>query len=172
MSESSESSKFEVPDSVGNPLWHLVRRYARPYVPRYVVAIVGTALAQVPQRVPALVVGVALDAILLSSTPYALPGVPAGWIPKTTEGQVAFTVGLLAGAYLLDGGLSWFAGRIAGTARLRTLHDIRVDTFDALVGRDLGFFDRRQTGDVMSVLNNDVSNLNGFADNAVQGCAS
>ncbi|WP_415379476.1 ABC transporter ATP-binding protein [Halosimplex sp. TS25] len=167
--ESPESSKFAVPDGVGNPLWHLARRYARPYAPRYVVAILGTALAQVPQRVPALVVGVALDAILLSSTPYALPGVPTGWIPATTEGQVAFTVGLLAAAYLLDGGLSWISGRIAGTARLRTLHDIRVDAFDALVGRDLGFFDERQTGDVMSVLNNDVSNLNGFADNAVQG---
>ncbi|WP_459193557.1 ABC transporter ATP-binding protein [Halosimplex sp. J119] len=169
MSESPESSNFDVPDGVGNPLWHLIRRYATPYVPRYVVAVVGTALAQVPQRVPALVVGVALDAILLSSTPYTLPGVPTGWIPNTTGGQVTFTVGLLAAAYLLDGGLSWIAGRIAGTARLRTLHDIRVDTFDALVGRELGFFDERQTGDVMSVLNNDVSNLNGFADNAVQG---
>ncbi|WP_123535333.1 ABC transporter ATP-binding protein [Halosimplex salinum] len=165
----SESPEYEVPEHIDNPLWHLVRRYARPYAPRYLVAIVGTALAQVPQRVPAVVVGVALDAILLSSTPYTLPGVPTGWIPTTTEGQVTFTIGLLVTAYGLDAGLSWFAGRISGTARLRTLHDIRVDTFDALVDRDLGFFDERQTGDVMSVLNNDVSNLNGFGNNAVQG---
>ncbi|MFB6140486.1 MAG: ABC transporter ATP-binding protein [Halosimplex sp.] len=172
MSESPqppESPAYEVPEHVGNPLFHLVRRYASPYAARYVVAIVGTALAQVPQRVPALVVGVALDAILLSSTPYSLPLVPDAWIPTTTEGQVTFTIGLLVGAYALDGGLSWLSGRVAGTARLRTLHDVRVDTFDALAGREMDFFDRHQTGDVMSVLNNDVSNLSGFGNNAVQG---
>ena len=169
MSESPESPEYEVPDHVDNPLVHLVRRYASPYGARYAVAIVGTALAQIPQRVPALVVGVALDAILLSSASYSLPLVPDGVIPATTGGQVAFTIGLLAAAFALDGALSWAAGRVAGTARLRTLHDIRVDTFDALVGREMDFFDRRQTGDVMSVLNNDVSNLNGFGNNAVQG---
>ncbi|QLH80667.1 ABC transporter ATP-binding protein [Halosimplex pelagicum] len=169
MSESSDTTEYEAPDHVGNPLVHLVRRYASPYKARYLVAVVGTALAQVPQRVPALVVGVALDAILLSSASYSLPLVPDGVIPTTTEGQVAFTIGLLAAAFALDGALSWLAGRVAGTARLRTLHDIRVDTFDALVGREMDFFDRRQTGDVMSVLNNDVSNLNGFGNNAVQG---
>jgi ATP-binding cassette subfamily B protein len=169
VSESSDTPEYEVPDHVDNPLVHLVRRYASPYGARYAVAIVGTALAQIPQRIPALVVGVALDAILLSSTPYDLPLVPEGWIPTTTEGQVTFTIGLLAGAFALDGALTWLSGRVAGTARLRTLHDIRVDTFDALVGREMDFFDRRQTGDVMSVLNNDVSNLNGFGNNAVQG---
>jgi len=165
----SNSLDVEVPERVDNPLWHLVDRYARPHSPRFLVAALGTLLAQIPGRVPALVVGVALDAILLADTPYTLPLVPNGWIPTGAEAQVAFTAGLLAAAYLVDGGLSWVAGRVGGTARLRTLHDVRVDTFDALVSHDLSFFDRRQTGDVMSVLNNDVSNLNGFGNNAVQG---
>jgi len=165
----SHTLDVEPPERVGNPLWHLVQRYARPHSLRYAVAALGTLLAQVPGRVPALVVGVALDAILLSSTPYRLPLVPNGWIPTDTGAQVLFTAGLLVGAYLLDGGLSWIAGRVGGTARLRTLHDIRVDTFDAVVSHDLSFFDSRQTGDVMSVLNNDVSNLNGFGNNAIQG---
>jgi len=159
----------DVPDGVGNPLLHLARRYARPYAGRYLLATLGTLLAQIPQRVPALVVGVALDALLLSSTPYTLPGVPQNLVPTTTEGQVWFTIGLLSAAYLLDGGLSYLSGRVAGTARLRTLHDIRADTFESVVGHELPFFDDRRTGDVMSVLNNDVSNLNGFANNAVQG---
>jgi len=165
----SNSLDVEVPERVGNPLWHLVDRYARPHSLRFLVAALGTLLAQIPGRVPALVVGVALDAILLADTPYTLPLVPRSAIPTGTEEQVVFTAGLLAAAYLIDGGLSWIAGRVGGTARLRTLHDIRVDTFDALVSHDLVFFDRRQTGDVMSVLNNDVSNLNGFGNNAVQG---
>jgi len=163
------SLDVDVPEHVDNPLWLLVRRYARPYTGRYAVAVLGTLLAQIPQRLPALVVGVALDAILLSNTPYTLPGVPQGWIPTGTADQVWFTIGLLSAAYLLDGTLSYISGRVAGTARLRTLHDIRVDTFGSVVGRELPFFDDRRTGDVMSVLNNDVGNLNGFANNAVQG---
>jgi len=165
----SGSLDVDVPEHVDNPLWLLVRRYARPYAGRYLVAVLGTLLAQIPQRLPALVVGVALDAILLSNTPYAIPGVPQGWIPTETADQVWFTIGLLSVAYLLDAGLSYLSGRVAGTARLRTLHDIRVDTFGSVVGRELPFFDDRRTGDVMSVLNNDVGNLNGFANNAVQG---
>jgi len=165
----SGSLDVDVPEHVDNPLWLLVRRYARPYAGRYAVAVLGTLLAQIPQRLPALVVGVALDAILLSSGAYTIPGVPQGWIPTETADQVWFTIGLLSAAYLFDAGLSYLSGRVAGTARLRTLHDIRVDTFGSVVGRELPFFDDRRTGDVMSVLNNDVGNLNGFANNAVQG---
>ena len=145
----SDSPNYEVPESVDNPLWHLIRRYARPHAARYLVAAVGTALAQVPQRVPALVVGVALDAILLSSATYSLPLVPGGLIPDTTGGQVTFTVALLVAAFALDGVLSWSAGRLAATARLRTLHDIRADTFESVVGHELPFFDDRRTGDVV-----------------------
>nr|WP_241175359.1 ABC transporter ATP-binding protein [Natronolimnobius sp. AArcel1] len=147
----------------------MVRRYARPHTLRYVLAAIGTLLAQIPQRLPALVIGVALDAILLQDTPYSLPLLPDAWIPETTTGQVQFTIGLLVAAYILDGTMTWFAGRLEGTARLQTLHEIRVDAFDAVVGHERSFFDRHQTGDVMSVLNNDVSNMNRFGSNAYEG---
>ncbi len=163
------NAEYPVPEGVGNPLRYLIRRYATPHAPRFVLAAFGNLLAQIPQRVPALVVGVALDAILLGTTQYTLPGVPQGWIPTGQGAQVTFTIALLTVAYVLDTGITWFSGRISGTARLRTLHDIRVDTFDALVDYELPFFDDRQTGDVMSVLNNDVSNLSGFGNNALQG---
>lgn len=165
----SESAEFEVPDHVGNPLWYLVKHYARSYGLRYTVAAVGTLIGQIPRRLPALVIGIALDAILLGTTSYTLPGIPNEIIPTTTEGQVWFTIVLLAGAHLLSSVFAWVSGRIGGTARYRTLHDIRVDTFDAVVNRNLTFFDDHQTGDVMSVLNNDVGNLNDFGENAFGG---
>ncbi|WP_114578643.1 ABC transporter ATP-binding protein [Saliphagus sp. LR7] len=164
-----EPGEFEPPADVDNPLWLLVRRYARPYTLRYILAAVGTLIAQIPQRLPALVIGVALDAILLQDTSYALPMIPDSWIPTTTPGQVQFTIGLLVAAYVLDGTMTWLAGRIEGTARLQTLHEIRVDAFEAVVGHERSFFDRHQTGDIMSVLNNDVSNMNRFGSNAYEG---
>ena len=165
----SESSAFRLPDGVGNPLRHLIARYVRPYARRYAAAAVGVFIAQIPQRVPALVVGVALDAILFADAAYTLPLVPDGWLPTGTRAQVRFTVGLLAAAYLLNAGLNWSAGRVEATARYRSLHDVRVDAFAALVDHDLAFFDERRTGDVMSVLNDDVSNLTRFGENAFRG---
>ncbi len=117
----SKPSDFPVPNEIGNPLQHLIDQYARSYTLRYGLAAIGMFLAQVPQRVPALVVGVALDAILFAEIPYTLPLVPDGLLPTTTETQVLFTVGLLVAAYLLDTGLNWAAGWISGTARYWTL---------------------------------------------------
>jgi len=153
----------------GDPLGHLIRRYARPHSRRFVLGGAGMGLSQIPGRVPALLVGVALDAIFLESTPYSLPLVPDAVIPEETAGQVAFTITLLAAAFVAEAVLSWLGGRISGTATYRTLHDVRVDTFDALVGHEMGYFDDRQTGDLMSVLNNDVGNLRKFGDAAFRG---
>lgn len=56
-----------------DPLAHLIRTYARPHASRFALGGAGMALSQIPGRVPALLVGVALDAILLGATDYALP---------------------------------------------------------------------------------------------------
>ncbi|WP_226011297.1 ABC transporter ATP-binding protein [Halomicrobium salinisoli] len=154
---------------VDDPLAHLIGTYGRAHTLRFALGGLALALSQIPGRVPALLVGVALDALFLESTPYALPLVPDAWIPTTTEGQVSFTIALLAASFGLEAGLSWLGGRVSGTATYRTLHDVRVDAFDALVGQEMGYFDDRETGDLMSVLNNDVGNLRRFGDGFFRG---
>jgi len=98
----------------GDPLGHLIRRYARPHSRRFVLG--GAGMGPLPDsgRVPALLVGVALDAIFLESTPYSLPLVPDAVIPEETAGQVAFTITLLAAAFVAEAVLSWLGGRISG----------------------------------------------------------
>ena len=44
-------------------------------------------------------------------------------------------------------------------------HEVRVDTYDAMQRRGMAFFDDKQTGEVMSVLNNDVNELESFLTN-------
>jgi len=164
MSETDPSSMDE-----RNALAHLILTYARPHGLRFALGGVGMALSQVPGRVPALLVGVALDALLLESTRYSLPLVPDALIPEGRAAQVTFTIGLLAAAFVSEAVLSWLGSRISGTATYRTLHDVRVATFDTLVGQEMGYFDDRQTGDLMSVLNNDVGNLRRFGDAFFRG---
>jgi len=49
----------------------------------------------------------------------------------------------------------------------RVQHAVRTDPFERMQRLDMAFFDDKQTGEVMSILNNDVSNLEIFLDNAL-----
>jgi ATP-binding cassette subfamily B protein len=51
------------------------------------------------------------------------------------------------------------------------MHDVRTDSFRRMQRLDMSFFDDKQTGEVMSVLNNDASNLEVFLDNALHNSA-
>jgi ATP-binding cassette subfamily B protein len=43
-------------------------------------------------------------------------------------------------------------------------HDLRIDTFDHVQGLDMSYFEERSTGGLMSVLNDDVNQLERFLD--------
>ncbi len=154
---------------VGNPLRYLTGRFARPYAFRFGLGLLFLTAARFPQRVPALLVGVALDGILLNSAEYAIPLVPQGWIPGTTAGQLTFTVVVLGVAVVAESALDWLSQLLYDRATLDALHDVRTATYEAVVGLEMGYFDDRQTGDVMSVLNNDVNNIEDLATGTYNG---
>jgi len=51
----------------------------------------------------------------------------------------------------------------------RVQHAVRVSAYTAMQRLDMAFFDDKQTGQVMSILNNDVRNLRSFLDSTVGG---
>ncbi|PSQ02330.1 ABC transporter ATP-binding protein [Halobacteriales archaeon QS_4_69_31] len=142
-----------------HPIAQIVGTYARPYASRFSAGIFLQLLARIPQRVPALVIGVAVDALLIGSAAYTLPLVPDAWIPTGQTAQFWFTVGLLALAVSLRGGLDWLSALLTFGATVDTIHDVRIATYDAVLGLEMGYFDDTGSGSVMSVLNNDVNNL-------------
>ena len=154
---------------VGNPLRYLVGRFARPHGMRFGLGLALLVLARVPQRVPALLIGVALDGILLESADYTLPLVPARVIPETTAGQLWFTVGVIGAAVVAESALDWASQLLYDRATLSTLHDVRTATYEAVVGLEMGYFDDRQSGEIMSVLNNDVDNMEDLATGTYNG---
>jgi len=154
---------------VGHPLRELLGTYGRPHAWKFGIGLAALLAARIPQRVPALLIGVALDALLLNSVPYAIPLVPDAWIPTTTSGQLWFTIGVLGAAVVAESGLDWLSRYLFNQAMLATLHDLRTATYDAVMGLEMGYFDDHQSGEVMSVLNNDVSNLRDLFDGGYQG---
>lgn len=51
----------------------------------------------------------------------------------------------------------------------RVQHSVRTDSYRRRQGLDMSFFNDKQTGQVMSVLNNDVRNLRTFLNGTVSG---
>ncbi|MFB6078679.1 MAG: ABC transporter ATP-binding protein [Halarchaeum sp.] len=154
-------------DEPRNPMWRLYAEHGRGNW----AWVVGGAFATVAGRlfglVPAYVVGLAVDAIFLGTRPFALPFVPAGWLPADDWGQVEVAVGVLLAATLAGAALSWVDDYAWSVFAQRTQHGLRTSAYDRLQSMDLAFFTNRRTGELMSILNNDVNALETFLADAV-----
>ncbi|WP_224337323.1 ABC transporter ATP-binding protein [Haloprofundus halobius] len=130
----------------------------------FAVGLVASLFSRLVALVPPLVLGVAIDALFTPSTEtaYRLPVVPDGSLPATPEGQLWLSLGLIVVASILSVGLSWTQGVSLSLYSNRVQHAIRTDTYATMQRLDTAFFDDKQTGEVMSILNSDVRNLREF----------
>ena len=151
----------------GNVVWRLYTDYAAGSRRYAALGTVATLIGRALGLVPALVIGLAVDAIFLAERPYALPLVPSRLVPETAIGQLYFSIAVLAiatsggavASWVEDWGWSVFAQRVQ--------RSLRVDAYDALQDQELAYFTRRRTGDLMSVLNNDVNALETFLEDGL-----
>jgi len=150
-------------DDVRRPLLSLLRDGGRGNLRWIGAGTVSSVLAQFISNLDMFIVGLAFDA-MFNDRAYDLPLVPTEWIPADPTGMLAFTVALLVGLKLVDMSFGIFAEYALFLFAQRTLHRIRVDAFDRVQRLDMGFFDTQQTGEVMSVLNNDVNSLERFLE--------
>ncbi|KTG09556.1 multidrug ABC transporter ATP-binding protein [Haloprofundus marisrubri] len=137
----------------------------------FVVGLVASLFSRLVALVPPLVLGVAIDALFTpgTETAYRLPIVPDGSLPSTPEGQLWLSLGLIVGASILTVGLSWAQGVSLSLYSNRVQHAIRTDTYATMQRLDTSFFDDKQTGEVMSILNSDVRNLREFLGSTLSG---
>ncbi|MDS0280668.1 ABC transporter ATP-binding protein [Haloarcula onubensis] len=153
--------------SEGGSMWRLYAAYGRENAGH---AVLGTAMALVARAsglVPALLLGLAIDAVLLGTRPFSLPLVPDAWVPAAAAGQLWLTVGILVGATLL-GAVASYLGSYGWNRFAQTIqHDLRTDAYDHLQAQDRAFFDASRTGELLSVLNNDVNQLESFLTDGV-----
>ncbi len=148
-------------------MWRLYAEYGRGNALRFVVGVVGTLLARFLGLVPPLLLGLAVDAVFLGERAYVLPLVPAEWVPATRWDQLWLSVGLVAASFLLGSAATWLQNWGWNSFAQRVQHALRVDTYRTVQELDAGFFDDRRTGELMSVLNNDVNQLESFLSDGV-----
>ncbi|OYR50336.1 multidrug ABC transporter ATP-binding protein [Halorubrum sp. Ea1] len=167
-----DRNAFEVyRDRVDRPLLRLFREYGAGEAHWLVIGMAANVVARVAGLVPPVVLGVAIDAVFTGDGPYTLPIVPDAWLPTAGPAQFRLSVVLIVGSFLVTGVFTWIYGIAANNFAHRVMHAVRTDSFDRMQRLDMTFFDDKQTGEVMSVLNNDASNLEVFLDNALQNSA-
>jgi len=94
-------------------------------------------------------------------------GNPPAWIPAYTGLSeiwpvVLFLAGLTLVIFALESFTEWLLKR--GFMRLaqRVQHDLRVDTYRKMQRREMAYFEKQRTGNLMSMLNDDVNQLERF----------
>jgi ATP-binding cassette subfamily B protein len=154
-------------EQVERPLWRLFRTYTPDHALWLTVGLVTSILAYGTVLVTPIVLGTTIDAVFTQESAYALPLVPEVWLPTDRTAQFWFSTGVVAAALLGGAILQWVRGVAINYFAHGVMYAIRVDAYEKMQRLDMTFFDNKETGEVMSILNNDTSNLETFFDNAL-----
>jgi ATP-binding cassette subfamily B protein len=167
-----EPSVEQLQQRVENPVRQLVRTYCRPHLPYVGFSVLAMLLAQVFWLFPPVVLGVAFDAVFLGTEPYRLPLVPDAWLPAGRDEQFWTSLGLIAASYLGATSVYLLGSWARAVAAYRVQHDLRTDAYATVQRLHFGFFENQGTGELLSVLNNDVNQLEGFLTGTLQQAAN
>lgn len=168
MSTQDEETPFDAyRERVDRPLTRLFVTYGRDRLGWFSLGMVANFIARIATLVPPLLLGVAIDAIFVGGEDFSVPLVPDAWLPTGEVAQFEFTVVAIAVAFLLTALFTWVYGVTANLFAHGVMHAVRVDCFEKMQNLDMAFFDDKQTGEVMAVLNNDTQNLERFLDDAL-----
>jgi ATP-binding cassette subfamily B protein len=154
--------------SGGDPLFALLAEHGRAHLP-LVVGTLASVVGRSVGLVPPLVLGVTVDALLTGEAADRLPLVPAAWLPASDAGLLWLSVALVLASFVLGVAFTWVQTVATALVSNRVQHAVRVTTDAATQRLDTARFDDEETGQVMSVLDNDVRNLRSFLDSTVGG---
>ncbi|QLH76309.1 ABC transporter ATP-binding protein [Halosimplex rubrum] len=164
MGVNAEGSSEPVPgdgagDDSRHPVVWLFDEYARPYWKSFAGGLALSTSEQFPSRLQTVLIGVAIDAVLLGSGPFRLPLVPDAWLPTRQGAQLRLSLALLFGSFAAVAVLNFTSRRVLGRFTQAFQHEVRTEVFDTVQRLEMEYFDSHDTGEVMSVLNDDVQEL-------------
>ncbi|ARS90850.1 ABC transporter ATP-binding protein [Natrarchaeobaculum aegyptiacum] len=149
-------------DDIGWPIPRLFLEFG----PKYKILVLGALLTSVlgpfVNLIPPYILQTAIDAVLLGDEPFSLPGVSPDRLPEDQLQQLYLVSAIIIAASVAGAVLSWAGGWTWGLFSQEVQHSIRTETYEKVQTLGMGFFDSEETGQIMSVLNNDVNRLNQF----------
>ena len=108
---------------------------------------------------PPLLIGLAVDVVVLKEDSLlASLGLVDPWHQLILLSILTFAIWGLESLFEYFYGILW--RNLAQTVQ----HELRLDTFDHVQKQGMGWFDERQKGDILAILNDDVNQLERFLD--------
>ncbi|MCH8618379.1 ABC transporter ATP-binding protein [Undibacterium sp. TS12] len=154
-----------------HPLKKLLQ-YARAYRNDFRLATIYSILNKFFDVLPEVLIGVAVDIVINGDKSFLAKRVLGGFGITDTWHQLMFLGAVNA---LIWGGESWFEYLLS--LKWRKLaqnlqHDLRLDTYDHVQKLEMAYFENQRTGNLMSILNEDINQmerfLNGGANQIIQ----
>jgi len=154
-------------ERVDRPLFRLFRAYGRGEGGWLVLGLLTSVLAYGTVLVTPIVLGTTIDAVFTGESAYALPLVPDAWLPTDPTAQFWLSAAVVGVALLGGALLQWVRGVAMNYFAHGVMFAIRTDAYEKMQRLDMTFFDNKETGEIMSILNNDTNNLEVLFDNAL-----
>ncbi len=155
-------------ENIDNPMKRLFFVYGADYKGSVIIGIVSSLFARLLDLVPPILLGFALDAVIRQDKSFAaIWFVPDRFIPADPQGQLLLTVLLIGGAFGLGALFHWVRNWGFNSFAQNIQHDVRTDTYDNMQRLNMDFFADKQTGEMMSILSNDVNRLERFLNDGM-----
>ena len=133
--------------------------YMRPHRGTIRLASFCSILNKIWDLAPPLLIGLAVDVVVLrEDSLLASFGIADPWHQLILLSILTFLIWGLESLFEYFYGVLW--RNLAQTVQ----HELRLDTFDHVQQQGMSWFDERQKGDILAILNDDINQLERFLD--------
>ena len=142
----------------GGPFRRLLT-YMRPHRKTVRLAAFCSVFNKFWDLAPPLLIGLAVDVVVLrEDSTLAGVGLVDPWHQLVALSVLTFLIWGLESLFEYFYGVLW--RNLAQTVQ----HELRLDTFDHVQQQGMAWFDKRQKGDILAILNDDINQLERFLD--------
>ncbi|NWF58404.1 MAG: ABC transporter ATP-binding protein [Fischerella sp.] len=149
-----------------HPLLRLLR-YAKPYQTQICGAIVCSILRTLLDLAPPYLIGVAVDVVVKQET-----SLIARFGIQNPLTQLLVLSVLTIATWGLESLSQYAADKLWRNLAQTLQHELRVDTYNHLQELELAYFEDRSTGILLSILNDDINQLERFFNSGAQDLIS
>jgi len=167
--DAEDDDVFEdVREYVDHPMRRLFAEYGRDNAGAFVVGLLSSVVARLLDLLPPVLLGIAIDSTFnRGNRQFELGPVPLYEYATDPESQVLLAAGIIASAFIFGAGFHWTRNWGWNSFAQHIQHAVRTDTYDRMQRLNMDFFADKQTGEMMSVLSNDVNRLERFLNDGM-----
>ena len=151
---------MSIPTAQSNPhpLWRLIT-YGKAYRPQILIAGVCSILNKLFDLAPPALIGTAVDIVVQQEDSFL-----GRWGITDVTQQLWMLAFLSLIIWGLESGFEYAYARLWRNLAQSLQHVLRLDAYNHLQALDLAYFEERSTGGLMSILSDDINQLERFLD--------